>query len=306
MRGVFVLFENKLFNFYKNGMSIWSLVFKPVRKRLICYAVIQLLALIALFFVSVYYADKSGETNLWFIGCFLGFEICLFFSFGFFIFKPAKIKLFNKYRIELYGEEWEPFRHLLLKKFLIKEKIMNGLDGKDSKKKDEVSLDFCIERLEKRLERRKKNRFFTILSSYSAIFVALVVPVWASFNNWLYMKSTDVTLGLAISYLVSVILIIISFFALFIVFRHFFIEDLLQWDDQRIAYLIEMLQSIKFSLNHSSYLGPFEKKNHINESIIKVLDEYELDKLKEKEKKQSVWWNFSNIDKSVNGVEKNE
>ncbi|MEH7046182.1 hypothetical protein V7055_22505, partial [Bacillus thuringiensis] len=88
------MFENKLLNFYKNRMSIWSLVFKPVRKRLICFAVIQLLALIALFFVSVYYADKSGETNLWFIGCFLGFEICLFFSFGFFIFKPAKIKLF--------------------------------------------------------------------------------------------------------------------------------------------------------------------------------------------------------------------
>ncbi|MEK4002909.1 hypothetical protein MHI59_29150 [Bacillus sp. FSL K6-2822] len=293
------MFENMLLKFYKKRMTIWSFVFKPVLKRFICYVLTQVLALIVMIIVSAYYTDKSGGRDYWFTGCFLGFEVFLFFTFGFLIFKPAKIKLFNKYQIELYGEEWEPFRYLLLKKFLIKEKIMNGLDGKNSKNKDEISLDFCIERLEKRLERRKKDRIFTILSSYIAIFVALVVPVWAAFNNWLYMKSENVTLGSAAGYLAIVIVIIISVFAFFILVRHFFIEDLLQLGDQRISQLIDMLQVIKFSLNHSNYLGPFEKKNHINESIIKVLDEYELDKLKEKKKKKSAWWNFSNIDKSV-------
>lgn len=291
---MYVLFENKLLDFYRKRMTIWALVFKPIRKRFTCYIVVQLLVLMTWVTSITYDSNNLSEKDFWFIGYFIAFEVILFFSFGFIIFRPAKNKLFNKYKIELYGEEWEPFRLLVLKDFLIQEKIINGKNDAKSKKKDELSLDFCIERLEKRFERRKKTRILTILSSYSAMFIGFVVPVWAAFNNWVYSKTGFVTMGQAFGYLVIVIFLVISVFILFIFFKHFFVEDLLQWEDQRIFYLIEMLQSIKFSLNHFDYLGSFEKEDHIKESITKVLGEYESDKLKEKERKKSAWWNFNN------------
>lgn len=65
-------------------------------------------------------------------------------------------------------------------------------------------------------------------------------------------------------------------------FKHRFLNDLFQSNDQRILNVIDMLQSIKFSLDNPHYYDPFQERNHIKKSIADVIEEYELSKSKDK------------------------
>lgn len=162
---------------------------------------------------------------------------------------------------------------------------------KEDVEKNKNTLDFCIERLEKRLEKKKKTRFLTIFSSYSAIFIAFMIPAWTAFNTWFFTQyynkdNHPMAFGQATAYLGVIFVIIVTFLVICILLKHLFIDEILRWGDQRISYLIEILESIKFSLSNSEYFGEFEKKKHVKESIRGLLGEYEINK----EKKQSIWW----------------
>lgn len=189
----------------------------------------------------------------------------------------------------MYNEEWNIFRCILLKEFLIYQEILSV--KKEDLEKNRNTLDFCIERLESRLERKKKTRFLTIFSSYSAVFIAFMVPAWTGFNTWFFTQyynkeNHPMALGQATAYLGVIFGSIIIVLALYILLKHLFIDEILRWGDQRISYLIEILQNIKFSLDNPKYFGEFEKKKHIKESIRTLLDEYTVNK----EKKEFTWW----------------
>lgn len=297
---MFNLFENELLNFYRKNVTNWALLFKSKPTKFFCVLSVQLCILASWVFFCLSELDNSDKQVLLYFIIFFVLQIiwCLFF--GFFVIKSARTDFFRRYNIDLYNEEGEPFKYLLVKKFLIHKKILSGLLERESIEKDEASLDFYIERLEKRFERKKKNRFLTIFSSYSAILVALVVPVWAAFNNWVYMhdKNSFISFGQATAYLAIIVLTIFFFLGGFIFVKDLFIKDLLQLEDQRISNLIEMLQSIRFSLNHSHYLGEFEKREHIKDSIEKIINEYEINELEEKEQNRYAWWKF-NVSKEV-------
>ncbi|WP_142398867.1 hypothetical protein [Bacillus thuringiensis] len=96
--------------------------------------------------------------------------------------------------------------------------------------------------------------------------------------------------GQATAYLGVVFCIIVIVLVVFILFKYLFIDEVLRWGDQRISYLIEILQSVKFSLTNPEYLGEFEKQKHVKECIRSLLSEYEINK----DKKQIFWFGVNN------------
>ncbi|PEC89392.1 hypothetical protein COJ87_19805 [Bacillus cereus] len=283
------MFEREILNFYRKGMSMWSLLFKLVWIRSTLFVVIQVCTFIAFVIFSFYGLDNTNEMSTWYMSLFIIWEIILLFIFGLCIVRKGKKKFFRIYKIELYNEEWNIFRCILLKEFLIYQEILSV--KKEDLEKNRNTLDFCIERLESRLERKKKTRFLTIFSSYSAVFIAFMVPAWTGFNTWFFTQyynkeNHPMALGQATAYLGVIFGSIIIVLALYILLKHLFIDEILRWGDQRISYLIEILQNIKFSLDNPKYFGEFEKKKHIKESIRILLDEYTVNK----EKKEFTWW----------------
>ncbi|EKS8378238.1 hypothetical protein QC477_005152 [Bacillus cereus] len=283
------MFEREILNFYRKGMSMWSLLFKLVWIRSTLFVVIQVCTFIAFVIFSFYGLDNTNEMSTWYMSLFIIWEIILLFIFGLCIVRKGKKKFFRIYKIELYNEEWNIFRCILLKEFLIYQEILSV--KKEDLEKNRNTLDFCIERLESRLERKKKTRFLTIFSSYSAVFIAFMVPAWTGFNTWFFTQyynkeNHPMALGQATAYLGVIFGSIIIVLALYILLKHLFIDEILRWGDQRISYLIEILQNIKFSLDNPKYFGEFEKKKHIKESIRTLLDEYTVNK----EKKEFTWW----------------
>lgn len=280
---MFNLFENEILNFYKKSMTMWALAFKYMWIRFISFMVIQVFIFLCSIGYLLWKMGSENIVNVKYIFWFFILEFFWFLGFHFFVVKPAKKNFLKRYNIKLSDEEWEFFRCLLLKEFLIYKQVL--FIQKPYIERNKGTLDFCIDKLEKNLERRKKGRFLNIFSSYSAIFISLVIPAWAAFNNWYYTQyhakdSNPLSLESAITYLGNVFVIIVVIIVLFVFLKHMFIEDLFRWGDQRIYYVVEMLQSVKFSLEHPYYLREFEKKSDIKACCRKLINEYESDKIK--------------------------
>ncbi|PEV97719.1 hypothetical protein CN428_24550 [Bacillus cereus] len=283
------MFEREILNFYKKGMSMWTLLFKPIWIRSTLFVITQVCTFIAFVIFSFYGLENTNEMALWYMCFFIIWEIVLLFIFGLCIVRTGKEKFFKIYKVELYDEEWNIFRCIFLKKFLFHKEILSI--RKENLEKNKNTLDFCIERLENRLERKKKTRFLTIFSSYSAVFIAFMVPAWAGFNTWFFTQyynkdNHPMDFGQATAYLGVIFGSIVTVLAVYILLKHLFIDEVLRWGDQRISYLIEILQNIKFSLDNPEYFGEFEKKKHVKVSIRILLDEYDINK----EKKEITWW----------------
>lgn len=287
------MFEQEILNFYKKGLSMWTLLFKPLWIRFIFFITVQVCAFIVLVIFSFGGLYSTNEMSFWYTCFYFIFLIISLFIFGLCIVRPGKENFLEKYKIELYDEEWNVFRCIFLKEFLIHKGILSVL--KRDAEKNKNALDFCIERFENRLERKKKTRFFTIFSSYSAIFIAFMIPAWTAFNTWYFTQYYNkdkhpMAFGQATAYLGVVFCIIVIVLVVFILFKYLFIDEVLRWGDQRISYLIEILQSVKFSLTNPEYLGEFEKQKHVKECIRSLLSEYEINK----DKKQIFWFGVNN------------
>lgn len=140
------LFEKDLLDFCKNNMSIISM-FEPVRKRVIKFSIIQLGVLISFILLLVIFV-RSLNFIIIFIDLFL-FQVWI--TSMFFINMYYKKYIWNEYQIKFESKEWYNFKYLLLKKFLFHKKILNKPNK--NKSKNIQSLDFCIERFEKNLEK---------------------------------------------------------------------------------------------------------------------------------------------------------
>lgn len=260
------LFEKDLLDFCKNHMSI-IYMFEPVRKRVIKFSIIQLSLLISFILLLVIFVQSLNWIIIY-IDLFL-FQVWI--TSMFFINMYYKKYIWNEYQIKFESKEWYNFKYLLLKKFLFHKKILNKPNK--NKSKNIQSLDFCIERFEKYLEKRNKKKLLTVISSSSGLFLALFVALWTSFNNWVFQKHSF-DLGQVTVYIVVVVVILAFIFLLVLLFRYYVI--LFSFGEQRIITLIEMLCGIKFSLNNSYYLDPIENEN-LNRLISEIIEDYDLE-----------------------------
>lgn len=188
------MFENELLQFYKKSMSTWFFLFKPIKIRFNLFVGIHGCSIIGILIFLMQISNAFSYI------LFVLYLILFFFSFIYFIFKPSRNKLLEKYNIDFRGEEFLPFRHLLLKEFLRKRKVIKVLETEDIEK-SKSALDFYITKLEQELERKKQGRFLNLVSSYITLIIAFVSPVWGSLNNWIYMhKDHHFTFGQAFGY----------------------------------------------------------------------------------------------------------
>ncbi|WP_088065022.1 hypothetical protein [Bacillus wiedmannii] len=263
------MFETELLDFCNRGMNIFFM-FKSVRRRVIWFFIIQMCVIVSFITICILF-----KKNLDFMGMFIVlFETELFITSLLFIRNYIRSYISKEYKIKFGSKEWYTFKYLLLKKFLMNKKILNKPNK--YKTKNIEALDFCIERFEKHLERKNKRKFSTIVMSYSAILIAVFVPLWTAFNNWIYQKN-NFELGQATAYFGLAFIILILVFLFWIFICHYCIGDILQLREQRIIQLIDMLNGIRFSLNNSHYLDEFGNED-INKLVIKVIDEYEVKK----------------------------
>ncbi|MDA2519990.1 hypothetical protein PDN73_30080 [Bacillus cereus] len=259
------LFEKYLFDFFKNGLSTWSLL-RSYQKNFFIFGVVQ--SFIFLFIlIYILINNKSGILNAFFAI----YAIQVLISFAVFIKFFVKRYIYNVYKMKLNSDDWYLFKLFLFKRFLFQKKIISK--HSKNKKKNEESLDFCIERLEKKIEKDKNNRFSTIFKSYIPLLIAFSVPLWTAFNNWMYQKS-EFALGQATAYFFSGFLLLYIVLMFWILLYHYLIGDMLGWGEQRTSNFIEMLQKIKFSLSNPQYLDAFETEE-MNKLIKDVINEYE-------------------------------
>lgn len=242
-------------------------MFEPVRKRVIKFSIIQLSILI-LFILLLAIFVGSLNWIIIFIDLFL-FQVWI--TSIFFINMYYKKYIWNEYQIKFESKEWYNFKYLLLKKFLFHKKILNKPNK--NKSTNIQSLDFCIERFEKYLEKRNKKKLLTVISSSSGLFLAFFVALWTSFNNWVFQKHSF-DLGQVTVYIVVVVVILAFIFLLVLLFRYYVI--LFSFGEQRIIILIEMLYGIKFSLNNPYYLDPIKNEN-LNRLIAEIIKGYDLE-----------------------------
>ena len=259
------LFEKDLLNFCKNSMSIISM-FEPVRKRLLKFSSIQLFLLIGSIILLIVFKKSLSFISIFFDLFLLQLWItAMLFINGFY-----KKYIWNEYQIKFESKEWYNFKYLLLKEFLFHKKILNK--PSKNKSKNIQSLDFCIERFERYLELKNKNKFLTVVKSSSTLFLALFVAVWTSFNNWVFQKH-HFNLGQATAYSVGIVILLVFIILLVVLMRYYFI--LFSFEEQRISNLIGMLQGIKFSLSNSYYLNSIENEN-LNKLIVEIIKEYDV------------------------------
>ncbi|MBY0038660.1 hypothetical protein H7U08_19295 [Bacillus cereus] len=263
------MFEKYLLDFFKNGLSNWALL-RSYQRNFVIFGIVQSTIFLT---ISIYLVINSrvGILNI-FIAT---YAVQVLVSFAIFIKFFVKRYIFKVFKMELNSDEWYIFKLLLLKKFLFHTKIISKPNK--NKKKNEEALDFCIERLEKIIEKEKGNKFSTLFKTYTPILIAFSVPLWTAFNNWMYQKS-EFALGQATAYLFSVFLFLFITLIFWIILYHYLIEDMLGWGEQRISHFMEMLHKIKFSLNNSYYLDEFEGE-YINELINQIIKEYNLKKI---------------------------
>lgn len=263
------MFEKELLDFCNRGMNIFFM-FNSVKRRVIWFFIIQMCVILSFITICILF-----KKTLDFMGMFIVlFETELFITSLLFIRNYIRSYILKEYKIKFGSKEWYTFKYLLLKKFLINKKILHKPNK--YKTKNIEALDFCIERFEKHLERKNKRKFSTIVMSYSAILIAVFVPLWTAFNNWVYQKN-NFEFGQATAYFGLAFIILIFVFLFWILICHYCIGDILQLREQRIIDLIDMLNGIKFSLNNSYYLDQFGNED-INTLVIKVIDEYEVKK----------------------------
>lgn len=84
------MFEREILNFYKKGMSMWTLLFKPIWIRFTSYVTIQICTFIAFVIFSFYGLDNTNEMSFWYMCFFFIWELILLFIFGLCIVRPGK------------------------------------------------------------------------------------------------------------------------------------------------------------------------------------------------------------------------
>lgn len=259
------MFENQLWDFYKTCVTSRGLVFKHLKKTIFYFILIQIL-----FGSALYYVIPQNKIETFSISC-LVFEFEAFSVFYLFVIKRANAYAFEKYHIKFKGKEWDLFRHLILKNFLIKKRMLN----KDkNKSKNEVALTFFINVFQKRLENKKTSSFSTAFATHSGILVAYIIPVWAAFNNWMY-KDKSIPFKDGVIYFFTMFIIIIAIIVMWVIFKVYFIGDFFQFEVQQLSNLIEMLEGIQFSFNNSHYLKQLESSD-MNKVVARIINEYEL------------------------------
>ncbi|MEI3895178.1 MULTISPECIES: hypothetical protein [unclassified Bacillus (in: firmicutes)] len=129
---------------------MWTLLFKPIWISSTLFVIIKVYTFISFVIFSFYGLDNTNEMTLWYMCFLIVWEIILLFIFGIYIVRTGKEKFFKIYTIELYDEEWNIFRCICLKEFLFNKEILSI--KKEDLGKNKNTLDFCIDRLESRLE----------------------------------------------------------------------------------------------------------------------------------------------------------
>jgi len=275
------LIENQLLDFYKNKLTSWNLIYKPISLKYKFFKAI--FAIISLIFIGLYFyavfSTNNNKTILY--NPFIHLIIyCLIVLTFFQLFKktvmtPAQNQAYKKYKIEVNSPYWNESISLIIKSFLTQNNILIG-----KPETDEKTLDFLIDIFHNRIDQLEKKGWASILSTYGGLALLFIIPAWAAFNQWMNnpTNKTLITSSQAIGYFLGICsLILIIIFFIWAPIRQGFLEEMFSSQLKDIRHLTQALENIRIALHTPTYYQKIESKVMQPQIVDSIIQEYMTD-----------------------------
>ncbi|EST13710.1 hypothetical protein [Sporolactobacillus laevolacticus] len=252
-------FENRLFTFYSK-LSIWNLVLKEMIGQVIISAVLILIPLIY-YLINYFfrynpffseYGNLFSSTIIPFI-----FETNLLIILKYYLDPRSKTRCTSLYNMSYKDKQWEDLICASVKKFII-----------DNHYYHQNAMKYLIRKLRVQKYTLSKNNFLKLLSSFGGSFLILFIPIWSSFNNWIFNNSRDSSVEEAIGYIVQISSFIVLILIIIWTIRYF-IKMIINTKLDRITHLILITEFIHLAMIDED-LAKIEKEkvNRVESKII--------------------------------------
>ncbi|MBW3495192.1 SHOCT domain-containing protein [Bacillus sp. FDAARGOS_1420] len=274
------MIEKQLSDFYKNKLTSWNLIYKPISLKYKIFKAI--FAIITLIFIGLYlYAVFSTNNKTILYNPFMHLIIYCLITVAFFqLFKkvviiPAQKQAYKKYKIDIKSPYWNESISLIIKSFLIQNNILIG-----KPETDEKTLEFLINILHKRIDQLEKKGWAPILSTYSGLALLFIIPTWTAFNQWMNNPNNEilVTSSQAIGYFLGICaLILIIIFFIWAPIRQGFLEEMFSSQLKDTRHLTQALENIRIAVHTPTYYQKIESKVMQPQIIDSIIQEYMTD-----------------------------
>jgi len=272
------LIENQLLDFYKNKLTSWNLIYKPISLK---YKIFKsIFAIISLIFIGLYlyavFSTNNNKTILY--NPFVHLTIyCLIVLTFFQLFKktvmiPAQNQAYKKYKIEVKSPYWNESISLIIKSFLTQNNILTG-----KPETDEKTLDFLIDIFHNRIDQLEKKGWASILSTYGGLALLFIIPAWTALNQWINNPINKIfnDVSQAIGYFLGISsLILIIIFFIWAPIRQGVLEEMFSSQLKDTRHLTQALENIRLAIHTPAYYQKIESKIMQPQIIDSIIQEY--------------------------------